>query len=640
MIKNMDLLKQIIERRAKLDEVSKKLKQHFFGIDNVIDKIIKNIEVWYVMPELLTRPLIVCLWGMTGVGKTDLIRKLARHLNFHDSYVEIQLTSKGASESGRYDSGNSLKSLMSYSNLEPDRPGILLLDEIQRFRTVAQDGDDIHGGDFQDLWMLLSDGKFSNDYDIKNELLKMLCDIAFRKDGGHAYDDEIEDGTDRSKKKYKWQHYSAQTFKKMLRLKESVEEIMTWDEDTRKSVIIQKISDYSAYSEEDYSKTLIFVSGNLDEAYKMAASTDEAEMDADIFYNNSLKINMLHVKRALRQRFRPEQIARFGNVHIIYPSLSKKAYQDIINSKASILSNSISEKFGINITIDQTLKDAIYRNGVFPVQGTRPLFSTISSMLENSVPSFVLGAVTNGQKDFLLRYDSTSKEIVAKMGEKEMRYKTEGDIDLIRDKQFNKDIHAATAVHECGHAVVYALLFNMAPTQISATHSSIESEGFVAFHDIDLTAKYIKNKIAIVLAGQVAEEIFFGRDSLTAGCAGDIRAATRLASDFIRNYGMSTFVSKISAPFSTDDLTYNNDFAPTDKIIEDMLRRERGRAEALLKENKDLLKDLSKTLYLKKTIEPEEMRSICHAHGLKIGVGDAGVILVDNFAEKLAHKTA
>jgi predicted AAA+ superfamily ATPase len=189
MIKNMDLLKQIIERRAKLDEVSKKLKQHFFGIDNVIDKIIKNIEVWYVMPELLTRPLIVCLWGMTGVGKTDLIRKLARHLNFHDSYVEIQLTSKGASESGRYDSGNSLKSLMSYSNLEPDRPGILLLDEIQRFRTVAQDGDDIHGGDFQDLWMLLSDGKFSNDYDIKNELLKMLCDIAFRKDGGHAYDD-------------------------------------------------------------------------------------------------------------------------------------------------------------------------------------------------------------------------------------------------------------------------------------------------------------------------------------------------------------------------------------------------------------------------------------------------------------------
>lgn len=84
-------IKLVEERKSKLAEVSKILKSKFVGIDNVIDRIIDNISLWYIMPELQLRPPIMALWGITGIGKTDLIRTLVKHLDFNDKFIEIQM---------------------------------------------------------------------------------------------------------------------------------------------------------------------------------------------------------------------------------------------------------------------------------------------------------------------------------------------------------------------------------------------------------------------------------------------------------------------------------------------------------------------------------------------------------------------
>ena len=47
----------------------------------------------------------------------------------------------------------------------------------------------------------------------------------------------------------------------------------------------------------------------------------------------SFFLNLLSIKKALWKRFKPEQIARFGNIHVIYPSLSKLSYYGIIKKK-------------------------------------------------------------------------------------------------------------------------------------------------------------------------------------------------------------------------------------------------------------------------------------------------------------------
>ena len=63
-----------------LDELKSYLKKEFIGLDDIIDQVIESIKVWYIFPELQIRPCILTVWGMTGVGKTDLVRKLVSFL--------------------------------------------------------------------------------------------------------------------------------------------------------------------------------------------------------------------------------------------------------------------------------------------------------------------------------------------------------------------------------------------------------------------------------------------------------------------------------------------------------------------------------------------------------------------------------
>ncbi len=66
------------------------------------------------------------------------------------------------------------------------------------------------------------------------------------------------------------------------------------------------------YEPIDCSKCLVIISGNLDEAFTMAAESAEADIDPDIFHAFTSKITIVDVKQALIRRFKPEQVARFG----------------------------------------------------------------------------------------------------------------------------------------------------------------------------------------------------------------------------------------------------------------------------------------------------------------------------------------
>jgi len=122
----------IEEKSSKLAKVKKNLKAKFIGLDEIIDRIIDSIQVWFITPELLLNPVIINLWGMTGVGKTDLVRKLVKELNFEDKFVEIQLNNDQKEKS--------IQEELIQSNILYEEQAILLLDEIQRFRSIDEEG--------------------------------------------------------------------------------------------------------------------------------------------------------------------------------------------------------------------------------------------------------------------------------------------------------------------------------------------------------------------------------------------------------------------------------------------------------------------------------------------------------------------
>jgi cell division protease FtsH len=69
-----------IERIEKLKNAIEILKTEFVGLDKILDDLELSIRPWYVTPEIIDRPQIISLWGMTGTGKTSVVRRLVELL--------------------------------------------------------------------------------------------------------------------------------------------------------------------------------------------------------------------------------------------------------------------------------------------------------------------------------------------------------------------------------------------------------------------------------------------------------------------------------------------------------------------------------------------------------------------------------
>ncbi|MDN3079863.1 AAA family ATPase, partial [Enterococcus faecium] len=227
----------IAERRAQLDTIRAQLRTEFFGLDDIIDRVIESVSAWYIFPQLITRPVIVNLWGMTGVGKTQLVRRLSALLGFGDKFVEVVMD--GSSKHGYFGS-SSLSSILNNSKIEEGQPGILLLDEMQRFRTIDDAGNEVKVERYQDVWTLLSDGKFSSDSTVFAEIEMMLAyrENSVRKiEEPSTDDDKAEEDKKKKEEPFRITPWQAREFKKTLRLAESIREIMSWDEVKLASVL-------------------------------------------------------------------------------------------------------------------------------------------------------------------------------------------------------------------------------------------------------------------------------------------------------------------------------------------------------------------------------------------------------------------
>lgn len=126
--------------------------------------------------------MIISLLGITGVGKTDLVRTLVSLLNFNDKFIEVQLDVKNYYH-------KTIESYFDNSGIDTIEPSILLLDEIQRYRTIDETGKMIVNECYNDLWTLLSDGKFLNNSERKTQLMEMMFENLYYKERD---DDAVE----------------------------------------------------------------------------------------------------------------------------------------------------------------------------------------------------------------------------------------------------------------------------------------------------------------------------------------------------------------------------------------------------------------------------------------------------------------
>lgn len=585
-------------KKRKLETVRAALKEEFFGIDSVIDKVIESIQTWYMMPEAVTRPVIVNLFGMTGVGKTALVRSLVKHLQFGDRFLEVQMD--GFSSTSSYNV-TTISGLIGTSGIKEREPGIILLDEFQRFRTVNDKGEDIKLERFPDVWMLLSDGLFpSNSEKLEQVLMWMEYDEywednrLYNEAVSEAKGEEKADTSYMEKVKYKRRFMTdrndAKSVKTLLRRPESVREIMTWDRNKVRKLIEERLA-LQQDQPFDYSKCLVFVSGNLDEAFRMANSVEDCDTSADVFYEHSLKVGVTEIKAALATRFRPEQIARLGNNHIIYPSLSKSAYMSLIRRSCREYTEQTRKVCGITFTIDEDVYKEVYDNSVYPAQGTRPVFTSIHKLFGSPLADGVLWAMQHSISEANVSLDIPASSLVFSHANQQRAIKVDFEIRAKR-KSRSADFNALVAVHEAGHAIVYAALFKRTPVEVAINVASFKG-GYNLYQDTFLCKDELLCKIATSMGGIVAEEVVFGQELRSSGCEGDVRSATATAGQYVRRYAMDGRYGMITT--SMDNL-YLEDVKSSDKEVERLIEAQKERAQTVLTANRALLLDLSQQL--------------------------------------------
>jgi hypothetical protein len=593
----------IARRNDQLQTIAAELKGELYGIDDVIDRVIDSVRAWFVLPEIISRPVIVCLWGLTGTGKTQLTRSLARKLGFYDRFVEVQMDGF----SNDIGSGcDTISGMLSNSAIAEGAPGILVLDEFQRYRTIDHDGDDIKVQRYVDVWTLLSDGRLPPSLAVISELEMSLASSHYREDRKRAQkspDDDVLDFdaltqvTEVPGSRFTLSPYRASELKCTLKLQESLLEVMAFSA----LEIHERLVEFRAHPESwetDYSKLLIFVCGNLDEMYaETAKRVEDCDTDADIFHQLTQRLNIIDVKRSLATRFRPEQIARLGNNHVIYPSFNRATYQHLIEATCRRYTDEICGTSKLDFVVSGDLLDEIYRNAVFPAQGTRPLFSSIHALLSAPLVNFTLWALEHGARaatQVSLTVDDRRQHLVARFGDQVSLRPVCFELNRLRQRD-QPDFRALLSVHEAGHGLIYALLFLQAPQEIKINAATFAGGYNRYLSQKTQSARNVLDSICVVLGGRAAETMVFGDESCSNGSENDLTSATAMAAQYIRHWGFGSRLSRSDVAKSRDE-NINTDILSSNDVIEEILQRQFSRAKQLLKEHVDVFRRMTRAL--------------------------------------------
>ena len=602
------------ERRDRLKVARSELKNKFIGIDDQIDSIVDRISFWYVTPERVHRPLIINLWGPTGVGKTDLVRDLKMFLGMEDRFLE-QIFSDHEGEHSLLDSVHE-----DCMDLSLGLPGIMVLDEFQRYKTKENDGTSRRGLGYKDVWQILSDGVIVQTMDkgdlysacrdfgyvpfhgfqvsrfskrAESALERMLEDLAGEPpdpvvakespafvesvmDGGMHLTDEAADKfydsiQESSKEEEKvsliqaklsmepWlREYLLENLK--YRDPENVyymceysrrgtENIMDLGANFRKiskfitnkgyphdgtveglmeaveKVINSSPSNRISY-ENDFRKNLIFVLGNLDGVYEENLPSTSPFIPADIYRDWCRRITIFDVKKELSKLFFPEQVARLGNIHIVYPTLGEAHFRELIkrNLDEQVL-GTVQGEFEIK-HIDSSVYDYVYRNGVYPVQGVRPVFSSIQDTC-----TFILTTLyqQNPQSPVTVSYSRFHKALVINCDtELNGYYPMLGDRDRVADVILGSESETyMKSVHEIGHALAVWVCTGKAPVCCFVDEDGAQT---IAEEEYLNNFENMWSHLLISLAGYAANYVLQGPTA----CTGHARDLAELGRDLVR----------------------------------------------------------------------------------------------------------
>lgn len=219
-----------------------------------------------------------------------------------------------------------------------------------------------------------------------------------------------------------------------------------------------------------------------------------------------------------------------------------------------------------------------------------------------------------------------------------------------RSRVLNDKEKEIVAYHEVGHALVGAAM----PGSDEVEKISIVPRGMAALgYTLQLPTEdrflrdeaELKGQIATMLGGRSAEEVVFG--SITTGAANDLQRATDVAEQMVTSYGMSEVLGPLAYDRSKQNNFLDNGAMPNarrlvsdetakaiDEEVKSIVESAHQRALGILRDNRELLEEISQLLLEEEVIEGDRLRGMLAKVQLSVAEGAADSAMSEAAVEK------
>jgi len=175
----------------------------------------------------------------------------------------------------------------------------------------------------------------------------------------------------------------------------------------------------------------------------------------------------------------------------------------------------------------------------------------------------------------------------------------------INENKVSDETVKQIAIHEIGHALTSILIDYRKIIKVAINLWSPKALGFTLFDEpvdnILATKENLVKEIMVLLAGRIAEEIFYG-DKVSAGANDDLTRVRMIIEKMVINYGMA---EKLFLSFNSEKFREMVDYQ-----IEKIFNKAYYETKNLLISSKNIIKECSELLVKENEINEEQMKYI------------------------------
>lgn len=217
--KNNDMLEKEEIQLSRQDRINtlksatEILKKEFVGLDDVVDEIMKSVKPWYITPEVIKRPVIVSLFGMTGTGKSSVVKRLTELLKINNKTLYFDCGREAGSDNNSINSiVNQTCEILGVDSEDPSSLGkanedmaqdlVYVFDEFQYARTLNEQHEEVVKSSLRPIWKIIDDGNldltdtYNYDYNKFCSFLEDLEPFAKKYPGIRVKENVITDPND------------------------------------------------------------------------------------------------------------------------------------------------------------------------------------------------------------------------------------------------------------------------------------------------------------------------------------------------------------------------------------------------------------------------------------------------------------